>query len=52
VEIGLVSPQFHVLFDDHFETTRQGAAALLPAFQWQQRAHFRESAEDNEIKMQ
>jgi hypothetical protein len=37
---GLVSPQFHVAFDDHFETTRQGAAALLPKSLWQVRAHF------------
>jgi hypothetical protein len=43
---GLVSPQFYVSFDDHFETTRQGAADLLPKPQWQVRAHF---ADDSNV---
>jgi histone deacetylase 1/2 len=43
IATGLVSPQFHVSFDDHFETTRQGAADLLPKSQWQVRAHFTDS---------
>jgi hypothetical protein len=43
IATGLVSPQFHVSFDDHFETTRQGAADLLPKSQWQVRAHFSDS---------
>jgi hypothetical protein len=40
LETGLVSPQFHVSFDDHFETTRKGASVLLPASKWQEKAHF------------
>jgi hypothetical protein len=40
LETGLVSPQFHVSFDDHFETTRKGASALLPTSKWQEKAHF------------
>jgi hypothetical protein len=46
IATGLVSPQFHVSFDDHFETTRQGAADLLPKSQWQVQAHFSDS-DDN-----
>ena len=38
---GLVSPQYHVTFDDAFETSRKGAASLLPNSQWQERAGFR-----------
>jgi hypothetical protein len=30
LETGFVSPQFHISFDDHFETTRKGAEDLLP----------------------
>jgi histone deacetylase 1/2 len=43
LETGLVSPQFHVSFDDHFETTRKGASALLPTSKWQEKAHFVEA---------
>jgi hypothetical protein len=45
LETGLVSPQFHVAFDDHFETTRRGASSLLPASRWQEKAHFVASKE-------
>jgi hypothetical protein len=44
LETGLVSPQFHVAFDDHFETTRRGASLLLPVSRWQEKAHFTEPA--------
>jgi histone deacetylase 1/2 len=40
LETGLVSPQFHVSFDDHFETTRPGVIRLLPVSKWQEKAHF------------
>jgi hypothetical protein len=40
LETGLVSPQFHVSFDDHFETTRPGVIRLLPISKWQEKAHF------------
>jgi histone deacetylase 1/2 len=40
LETGFVSPQYHVSFDDHFETTRKGAASLLPQPKWQERAHL------------
>jgi hypothetical protein len=46
LETGLVSPQFHVSFDDHFETTRKGASVLLPASKWQEKAHFVEVKSD------
>jgi histone deacetylase 1/2 len=48
LETGLVSPQFHVSFDDHFETTRKGAAVLLPASKWQEKAHFMEASPPKE----
>ena len=37
---GLVSPQYHVSYDDGFETSRKGAAGLLPTSKWQQEAGF------------
>jgi hypothetical protein len=40
LETGLVSPQFHVSFDDHFETTRPSVIQLLPVSKWQEKAHF------------
>jgi hypothetical protein len=49
LQTGFVSPQFHVSFDDHFETTRGGAADLLPKPLWQIRAHFVDGA-GNTIK--
>ncbi len=36
---GLASPQFHVTYDDHFETTR--GVQLLPQSLWQQKTHFK-----------
>ena len=38
---GLVSPQYHVSFDDDFETTRKGNARILPTPQWLVRTGFR-----------
>jgi histone deacetylase 1/2 len=45
LETGFVSPQFHVSFDDHFETTRKGAAELLPKPKWKLQAHFEKENE-------
>lgn len=36
---GLVSPQFHVKYDDHFETVRDPTSPL-PNSEWQWRTHF------------
>jgi hypothetical protein len=43
LEKGLLLPQYHVSFDDHFETTRKGASVLLPASKWQEKAYFVEA---------
>jgi hypothetical protein len=40
LETSFVSPQYHVSFDDHFETTRKGVEVLLPWLNWQECAHF------------
>ena len=41
LQTGLVSPQFHVRYDDHFETVRRDAAIDVPRSQWQEKCHFR-----------
>jgi hypothetical protein len=38
----LVSPQFHVTFDDNFETIHSGS--LIPALLWQSKTGFRKNA--------
>ena len=38
---GLVSPQYHVSYDDGFETSRKGASGLLPKSRWQIEAGFK-----------
>jgi hypothetical protein len=49
LETGFVSPQFHVSFDDHFETTRKGAADLLPRPKWKLQAHFEKEDEKTPV---
>ena len=44
ITTGLVSPQYHVTYDDDFETTRRGAAGLLPKSRWQEEAGFKAKA--------
>lgn len=40
LKTGLVSPQFHIKFDDLFETVRTGEKGTLPASQWQSLARL------------
>ena len=37
---GFVSPQFHMVFDDSWDTTRRGSDAMIPKSLWQQRTYF------------
>ena len=41
LQTGFVSPQFHVKFDDHFETSREESSFDIPKSQWQVKCHFR-----------
>jgi hypothetical protein len=41
LQTGLVSPQYHCSFDDMFETTRASVTRLIPASEWQVKAHFK-----------
>jgi Reverse transcriptase (RNA-dependent DNA polymerase) len=42
LQTGHVSPQFHITFDDNFETIRSGS--LIPASLWQTKTGFRKAA--------
>ena len=42
VTTGIITPQFHVQFDDAFDTTRRGSEVHLPKSLWQQKTYFRE----------
>jgi Reverse transcriptase (RNA-dependent DNA polymerase)/GAG-pre-integrase domain len=37
---GLVSPQFHVKYDDQFETVKHAKSSLLPNSEWQHKCGF------------
>ena len=39
-QTGRVTPQFHVVFDDSFDTTRNHSHVRLPVSLWQRRTHF------------
>jgi Reverse transcriptase (RNA-dependent DNA polymerase) len=45
LQTGHVSPQFHITFDDNFETIRSGS--LIPASLWQTKTGFRKAATRN-----
>jgi hypothetical protein len=49
LEIGLVSPQFHCLYDDMFETTTGTQARSIPKSKWQAKAGFVAMDEDDEL---
>ena len=40
LETGLVSPQFHVVFDPPFQTMREAFIDFRPRSQWQAKCHF------------
>ena len=44
LQTGFVSPQFHVKFDDHFETAREESSIDIPKSQWQVKCFFRRVA--------
>jgi Reverse transcriptase (RNA-dependent DNA polymerase) len=37
---GLVSPQFHIKYDDHFDTVREAKSCILPTSEWQVKCGF------------
>ena len=39
-QTGTVSPQFHVKYDDHFDTTRRDWTTRLPKCLWREKNHF------------
>ena len=41
LQTGMVSPQFHVKYDDHFETVKRDAAINVPKSLWQEKCYFR-----------
>jgi Reverse transcriptase (RNA-dependent DNA polymerase)/GAG-pre-integrase domain len=43
---GLVSPQFHVRYDDSFETVRDKKSSMLPVSDWQHKCGFTQSPHD------
>jgi hypothetical protein len=47
LETGLVSPQFHCLYDDMFETTTGTQARSIPKSKWQAKAGFAAMEEDD-----
>ena len=40
-QTGMITPQFHVRFDDAFDTSRRGSAVHLPKSLWQEKTYFR-----------
>lgn len=44
METGMVSPQYHVRFDDLFETVKRGG---IPESKWQRICHFTKSSQQN-----
>jgi len=48
---GNVSPQYHVLFDDLFETVTKENAQYLPKSEWQVKAHFQRARRTKEALM-
>lgn len=43
VTTGIITPQFHVKFDDAFDTCRKGSDVHLPKSLWQQKTYFRQT---------
>ena len=41
IQTGMITPQFHVDFDDAFDTTRAGAHTPLPKCLWQVKTYFK-----------
>lgn len=45
-QTGMVTPQFHVKFDDSFDTTKKGSDVHLPSSLWQKKTYFTEATKD------
>jgi Reverse transcriptase (RNA-dependent DNA polymerase) len=50
---GLVSPQFHVKYDDSFDTVRRDQQIIMPTSEWQVKCGFRDdnNSSDNNIEV-